>query len=159
VLAVDPQIAPATSSAGVDQQGDVAAVAPESNPLQSGSLRSRNPVAESPAAVVVRPDPAPVVASSNDAETTGALNGGPGISGNNPTMIVFPILALGLAAAAILARLTKDASARRELVAINRPYRNRADDQAQPNRLGDMGENEAIDERRALASATQTLSD
>jgi hypothetical protein len=153
VLAVNPQIAPATSSTENNQQAAIAAPALESRPLQSMSSRSRDQAAESPAAVIAWPDPPPVVATNNDAERTGLHNDQPGNNVRNPMMIVFPVLALGLAGGAILARFLKGASGRRALVAINRPDLNQTDDQAQRKWLGDQRESETIDERRALASA------
>ena len=65
-------------------------------------------------------------------------------------MTIFPILALGLAVAAILARFVKDAAARRALVTVNHPELNRVDDQSQHEWRGDQGENESVDERCAL---------
>jgi hypothetical protein len=153
VVAVNPTTAPTTTSTGDKQRGAIAAPALELPPLQNSSSRSRDQAAESAAAVVTWPDPPSVVATSNDAERTSALSGEPSNNSKTPMMTIFPILALGLAVAAILARFVKDAAARRALVTVNHPELNLVDDQSQHEWRGDQGENESVDERCSLVSA------
>jgi hypothetical protein len=114
----------------------------ESIPLQDTSSRSHDQAAEPRGAVVAWPGPTPALAAKNEAERTSALSGEPSNSGKFPTIAIFPILALGLAVAAILTRFVKDAAARHALA---------IDDQFQHEWPSDQGDNESVE--RALASA------
>ncbi|MGC1349503.1 MAG: hypothetical protein WA858_06965 [Xanthobacteraceae bacterium] len=89
-----------------------------------------------------------MVATNKDAERS-ALSGEPSNNAKIPMMTIFPILALGLAVAAMLSRFFKD----RALVTINRLKLNRVDDQPQHEWCVDQDQNGPVDEKHALLSA------
>jgi hypothetical protein len=136
------------SEVKVPADNPTAAPALESNPLQNTSSESHDQAAESGGAVVVWPDPPPVVATNNEARRTSVFSGEPSNNGKIPTIAIFLILALGLAVAALLARLVQNVTARRALA---------IDDQSRHEWRGDQGDDESVDEKRALVSALSRL--
>jgi hypothetical protein len=150
MLAVKPAIAPAITSAGDEgvQRDDTTAVALGSPALKNTSSRTRDQADETPAALVAWPDPRPVVATNNDVERS-ALSDEPSNNVKIPMMTIFPILALGLAVAAMLFRFFKD----RALVIIEHLKLNRSDDQPQHVSFVDQAQNRPVDEKHALISA------
>jgi len=157
VLAVNPKSAPAVTST-TDKAGSItSAPALESPPPQNTPSQFGDQAAESAAPVVAWPDRPPVVALNDDAKRTSAFSGEPSNNGKSPMMIIFPILALGLTVAAILARFAKDAAWRRALVAIGHRKSPRFDDQSQYEWRADQSGNESFDEGGALVSALSEL--
>jgi hypothetical protein len=150
MLAVRPKIAPAITSIGDEpiQRDDTPAPGLESPAPKSTSSPTRDPAAAAPAVLVAWPDPPPVVATNNDAERS-ALSGEPNNNAKIPMMTIFPMLALGLAVAAMLSRFFKD----RALVTINRLKLNRIDDQPQHEWCVDQDQNGPVDEKHTLLSA------
>jgi hypothetical protein len=147
---VKPKIAPAIASIGDEpvQRDDTPAPGLESPALKNTLSPTRDQAAEAPAALVAWPDPPPAVATNNDAQRS-ALSGEPSNNAKVPMMTIFPMLALGLAVAAMLSRFFKD----RALVTINHLKLNRVDDQPQHKWCVDQDQNGPVDERHALLSA------
>jgi hypothetical protein len=145
---VTPKIAPAITSIGDEpiQRDATPALGLESPAPKNTSSPTRDQAAEVPAALVAWPEPS-VVATNNDAQRS-ALSGEPSNNSKIP-MTIFPILALGLAVAAMLSRFFKD----RALVTINRLKLNRVDDQPQHEWCIDQDQNGRVDEKHALLSA------
>ena len=143
-------VKPAIPSAGDEavQRDDTTAVALGSPALKNTPSRTRDQAAETPAALVAWPDPPPVVAANNDVERS-ALSDEPSNNVKIPMMTIFPILALGLAVAAMLFRFFKD----RALVIIEHLKLNRSDDQPQHESFVDQAQNRPVDEKHALISA------
>jgi hypothetical protein len=106
--AVRPKIAPAITSIGDEpvQRDDTPALGLVSPAPKNTSSPTSDQAAEAPAALVAWPDPPPVVATNNDAERS-ALSGEPSNNAKIPMMTIFPILALGLAVAAMLSRFRR----------------------------------------------------
>ena len=146
MLTVTPKI---TSAGNEPVQRDATiALALKSPALKNPSSPTRDQAAEPPAALVAWPDPPPVVARNNDAERS-AVSGEPSNNAKIPIMTIFPILALGLAVAAMLSRFFKD----RALVTIKHLKPNRINDQPQHEWCVDQDQNGPVDEKQALISA------
>jgi hypothetical protein len=148
--AVRPKIAPAITSIGDEpiQRDDTPALGLESPAPKNTSSPTRDQTAEAPAALVAWPDPPSLIAKNNDAERS-ALSVEPSNNSKIPMMTIFPILALGLAVAAMVSRFFKD----RALVTINHLKLNRVDDQPQDEWCVDQDQHWRVDERHALLSA------
>ena len=163
-LAARPMLAPvlsATTDKFVQQSGQQENTgrpipevpAPQVNTASQTSAQAAAPppVAWPDAPLVKAPDPI-VVPTNDDAETT--ARGREPISNTGMPMIIFPLLALGLAAVGILWRVViKNAGARRAQIIIDDAEPGIVDDQLQHEGREDQYRHEPVHERHALISA------